>query len=74
MKRTEINAKDFKPNEVFRYLRQALNLTQEELSKQLGISKSSVEKYEYGTNNYSFETLVKMAKKYDLEILIRTKN
>lgn len=69
----EINAKDYKTNEVIKFIRQGLNLTQEEFSKDLNISKSSIEKYEYGTCNYSFETLIKVAKKYNLDVIIKTK-
>ncbi len=72
-KSVQINASNFKPNETFKFLRQALNLTQEDLAKQLKISKSSVEKYEYGHHNYSFETLLNVAKKNGLEIIIKTK-
>ena len=49
-------------------------LTQEQLSKDIKISKSSIEKYEYGTANYTFETLLKIAFKYDLDIIICSKN
>ena len=45
-----------------------------ELAKKIKISKSSIEKYEYGTVNYTFETLVKIANAYDLEITIEKKD
>ena len=48
-------------------------VTQEELAKNIKASKSSIEKYEYGTVNYTFETLLKIAKKYNLNIIIETK-
>lgn len=70
----KINVKDYKTNEVFKFIRQGLDLTQEELAKETGISKSSIEKYEYGTVNYSFETLVNIAKKYNLNITIELNN
>ena len=47
--------------------------TQEELAKNIKASKSSIEKYEYGTVNYTFETLLKIADKYNLNIIIETK-
>lgn len=70
----KINIKDYKTNEVFKFIRQGLDLTQEELASEIGISKSSIEKYEYGTVNYSFETLVNIAKKYNLNITIELNN
>lgn len=66
----KIDAHKYKANETFKFIRQGLDLTQEELSKKIKISKSSIEKYEYGTNNYTFETLLKIAKKCDLKIII----
>lgn len=68
----KIIASDYKANETFKFLRQGLDLTQEELAKESRISKSSIEKYEYGTVNYSFETLLKIAKIYNLKITIET--
>lgn len=69
-----INAKKYKTNDILKFIRQGLDLTQEELAKQTGISKSSIEKYEYGTVNYTFETLLKIAKKYNLNIIIESED
>ncbi len=66
----KINVCDYKANEVFKFVRQGLNLTQEELAKTVKISKSSIEKYEYGTVNYTLEALIKIAKAYNLKITI----
>jgi transcriptional regulator with XRE-family HTH domain len=66
-------ANNYKANETFKFLRQGLDLTQEELAKNIKASKSSIEKYEYGTVNYTFETLLKIAEKYNLNIIIETK-
>ena len=68
----KINAKEYKTNEILKFIRQGLDLTQEELANKIGVSKSSIEKYEYGTTNYTFETLVKIAEKCDLNITIET--
>ena len=70
----KINAKEYKTNETIKFIREGLNLTQEQLAKDINISKSSIEKYEYGTANYTFETLIKICLKYDLDIIITSKN
>ena len=64
----KIIANNYKANETFKFIRQGLDLTQEELAKNIKASKSSIEKYEYGTVNYTFETLLKIADKYDLNL------
>lgn len=66
-------ANKYKTNELIKFLRQNLNLSQEELAKEINSSKSSIEKYEYGTVNYTFETLLKIANKFDLTITIEKK-
>ena len=55
----KIIANNYKANETFKFLRQGLDLTQEELAQNIKASKSSIEKYEYSTVNYTFETLLK---------------
>ncbi len=69
----KINAKNYKSNELFKFIRQGLNLTQEELAKKISVSKSSIEKYEYGTVNFTFETLIKIANTFDIDIIIEKK-
>ena len=54
----KILANNYKANETFKFLRQGLDLTQEELAKNIKASKSSIEKYEYGTVNYTFIALL----------------
>ena len=70
----KIKATKYKANDVLKFVRQGLNITQEELAKSINASKSSIEKYEYGTVNYTFETLIKIAKKHKLKILIEKEN
>lgn len=67
-------ANEYKTNELFKFLRQNLELSQEELAEAIKVSKSSIEKYEYGTVNYSFETLIKIANKFNLKITIEKEN
>ena len=69
----KINAKNYKSNELLKFIRQGLNLTQEELAKKINVSKSSIEKYEYGTVNYTFETLIKIANTFNIDIIIEKK-
>ncbi len=66
----KLNATEYPANETFKFIRQGLDLTQEEMAEKIIISKSSIEKYEYGTVNYTFETLIKIAKEYNLKIII----
>ncbi len=51
-----------------RFFRKANNLTQEELSKQLGGSKNLVSNYENGISTPDIYTLVKLADIFDITL------
>lgn len=70
----KIKANEYPANDIIKFIRERENLTQAELAKRAKISKSSIEKYEYGTVNYSFATFLKIANACNLEIIIPTKN
>ena len=70
----KIIANNYRPNDTLKFIRQGLDLTQEELAKNIKMSKSSIEKYEYGTANYTFETLLNICDKHNLKITIETKD
>ncbi len=64
----KINAKEYPTNDIFKFLREALNLTQKELASASGISISSIEKYETNRQNYTYATLLKIIKIFNLKI------
>lgn len=53
---------------VFKQLRQAFHLTQEELAKKLGISRSRIGMYETGAREPDFETLETIADFFNVDI------
>lgn len=69
-----INAKDYKPSEVIKFMRENKGLKQAELGKIIRKSKSTIQKYEYGEASCSFQTLVKIAKSCDIEIIFKSKD
>lgn len=60
--------KELKIADNIRFFRKANNLTQEELSKQLGGSKNLVSNYENGISTPDICTLVKLADIFDITI------
>ncbi len=60
--------KELKIAENIRFFRKANNLTQEELSKQLGGSKNLVSNYENGISTPDIYTLVKLADIFDITL------
>lgn len=60
--------KEFKIADNIRFFRKANNLTQEELSKQLGGSKNLVSNYENGISTPDIYTLVKLADIFDITL------
>ncbi|MDY5933615.1 MAG: helix-turn-helix transcriptional regulator [Eubacteriales bacterium] len=60
--------KELKIANNIRFFRKANNLTQEELSKQLGGSKNLVSNYENGISTPDIYTLVKLADIFDITL------
>lgn len=60
--------KELKIVDNIRFFRKANNLTQEELSKQLGGSKNLVSNYENGISTPDIYTLVKLADIFDITL------
>ena len=61
--------KELKIADNIRFFRKANNLTQEELSKQLGGSKNLVSNYENGISTPDIYTLVKLADIFDITLV-----
>ena len=67
----KIVANNYEPKEVFRMVREYTGLTQSELAKELNRkSYHGIKRIENGTNRFYFETLMEVAKKHNLKILI----
>lgn len=69
----KIKLSDYPANIGIKFLRESLNQTQEQLAEKTNISKSSIGNYENGRQDFPYTVLLKIAKKYDLEIIIQNK-
>lgn len=70
----KIIANNYKENEVFKIIREWTELTQEELAKELNYKTyHTIKQIERGINSFTFETLMKIAKKHNLIITIEKK-
>ena len=54
-------------------MRECTDKTQPDFGKQIGMSGSSIQSYERGIRKYKFETLMKIAHKYNFVIIIEKK-
>ncbi len=69
----KIIANNYKEKEVIKILREWTELKQSDFGKSIGMSSSSIQSYERGVRKYKFETLMKIAKKYNYTITIEKK-
>jgi len=69
----QLNTNEYKPNEILKFIRQYTNLTQKEFAKSIDKSVDWQQSNELGRSNYYFKDLIAIAKKYDLEIIIKSK-
>lgn len=69
-----INAKNYKPSDIIKFMREDKGLRQAELGRIIKKSRSTIQKYEYGEANCSLETLIKIANICDIDIIFKSKN
>ncbi len=70
----KIIANNYKANEIIKFIRENSGLTQEAFGNSIKKSRNAVQYYEYGQRNYDVELLLEIAKVFDLEIIIKSKN
>lgn len=68
-----IIANNYRPDEIFKFIREYSGKTQKEFGKSINRSKTAIQYYEYGQRNYDFELLLEIAKKENLNIIIESK-
>lgn len=64
---------DYEPKDVIRIIREWTELTQKEFGKSIGKAERTIQDYESGRSRYYIDTLYKIAKVHNIEIVI-TKN
>lgn len=69
----QLKASDYKTKDIAKIIREWTELTQKDFAKSLNKSKRTIESWEYGTTNMSLKTFLEIAKKYDIEVIIRKK-
>lgn len=57
-----------KPGDILRILREEIPLTQEQLAKRLGVHRSTISKWENGTNHISVEDAQRLAKHFHISV------
>lgn len=67
-----IKVSDYSTNEIIKIMREYVDRTQFDFADDCNLNRRSIQNYEYGTVNYTFETLVKIAKHYHFEITIES--
>lgn len=69
----EINAIKYNAKDIMKIMRDSTNMTQKEFGKLVNKSSEWVKANESGKTNYYFKDLLELAKKCDIEIIIRQK-
>lgn len=69
----QLNTNEYKPNEILKFIRQYSNKTQKEFAESINKSHAWQQSNELGRSNYYFKDLIEIAKKYNLEIIIKSK-
>lgn len=64
---------DYSDGEILKMIREWRNLSQEELAKKIKKNRRTIYDYEAGNYTYNMQTLRKIAKELNLNIIIETK-
>lgn len=66
----KFNIKNYDRGDAIRIIREWTNLTQKDFAKRIGKSKRTIEQYEAGTVNYGIDVLNKIAKEFNIDIIV----
>lgn len=66
-------ANNYEPKEIIKIIREWTELTQKELTQEIGKSKDTIQSYELGRNKMTLDTFMNIMKKYNLEVTIEKK-
>lgn len=69
----QMKANDYETKDIARIIREWTELTQKEFADTLHKSKRTIESWEYGDTTMSLETFLTIAKKHNIEIILRKK-
>lgn len=69
----KFKANDYTKGEIIKILREWTGLTQKDFGNSINKSTSTVQSYELDKVNYGIETLLKIAKKYHIDITFEKK-
>lgn len=69
-----IKANDYKPKEIYKFIRQSTNKKHKEFAEDIGKSEDWSKSNESGRNSYKFKDILELAKINNIEILIIKKD
>lgn len=69
-----IKATDYKPNEIYKFIRQATNKTHEQIAKEMGKTVDWSKSNEAGRSNFKFKDILELCKKNNIEVLFIEKD
>ncbi|MCI9585275.1 MAG: helix-turn-helix transcriptional regulator [Bacilli bacterium] len=65
-----IKNRNYNKADIIKIIRDSTDLTQEEFAKEIGKTKSTIQKYELNLVNYPIETLLEIIDKFDIKITL----
>ncbi len=66
----KVKFSDYEPNEIIRFIRECVGLTQKEFGESIGKSERAIQDYEAGRRRYYAETLKTICKVHKIKITI----
>lgn len=69
----EFKANNYNRAEIIKMIREWTELTQQDFADKIGKSKMTVQAYERDLSSYNIDTLLEIAKEFDIEIIVKKK-
>lgn len=70
----EFKANNYNRAEIMKIIREWTELTQKDFAHRIGKSKMTIQAYERDLSSYNIDTLLEIAKEFNIEITMRKKN
>lgn len=69
----KINANNYKPEKIVKFIREWTELTQDDFAKSIHRKGKTVSDYEHGRIKFSYELFLRMCKKHNIDIILYKK-
>lgn len=69
----KLKANDYNNSDLIKIIREWTELSQQDFAQSLGLTRSTIAKYERNERNYTFDTFIKICRKHNIDVILEKK-